>query len=402
MRSAANELRRQDPNQASANGNRALKALEDVQRQIQAGAPDERRRALGDTQLEARQLADAQRQVAAEREKAGSGESSSDTLRRLAGEEERLADRVRRMQNSLQQQAGAAADGSRDRNRSAQQTAEAARNAAREASREIERERLADRMQQSAEQMRNSAEASQGRQGGQAGSFDSAQGRQGRQGNQSGRAGSLDSARDRQGTQDSREQQEIARALDRLADTLAKGTAAGDAESRRLTDQLSRTQELRERIERLTREMEKLAQPNGQPNRGSQSGGGNAGGQGGEVARLREEYTRELQQTRELLDQLRRENPQVAQGGAGLTFEAQGMVLSAPGTEAFKQDFAKWEQLRKQATLALERAEQEISRRLQAKQARDRLAAGVDDRAPAGYQQHVDNYFKALAEKRKP
>jgi len=78
------------------------------------------------------------------------------------------------------------------------------------------------------------------------------------------------------------------------------------------------------------------------------------------------------------------------------------MVTSAPGTEPFKQDFAKWEQLRKQATLALEQAESEIGRRLQANQARDRLAAGVDDKPPAGYQQQVDAYFKALAEKKKP
>ena len=32
-----------------------------------------------------------------------------------------------------------------------------------------------------------------------------------------------------------------------------------------------------------------------------------------------------------------------------------------------------------------------------ARQSRDRLASGADDRAPASYQQQVDNYFKALA-----
>jgi uncharacterized protein DUF4175 len=390
MRNAANELRRQDPSQASASGNRALKALEDLQRQMQAEAPDERRRALGDMQLEARQLADAQRQVAAERGKAPGGEAGADTLRRLAGEQERLADRVRRMQNSLQQQAGGAPNARGERGRGGQQSAEAARNAAREATREIERQRLVDRMEQSADEMRNGTQG--GRQNGEAGRAGQA-GQAGQVG-QTGQAG--------QAGRDAREQQEIARALDRLADTLAAATAPTDAESRRLTDQLARAQEARDRIESLTREMEQLAQQNSPGSRGGQSRGGNATGQSGEVARLREEYARQLQQTRELLDQLRRENPQIERGGAGLTFEAQGMVLSAPGTEAFKQDFAKWEQLRKQATLALERAEQEISRKLQAKQARDRMAAGVDDRAPAGYQQRVDNYFKALAEKKKP
>ena len=41
---------------------------------------------------------------------------------------------------------------------------------------------------------------------------------------------------------------------------------------------------------------------------------------------------------------------QVSSGGSGFTFEGQGMTLSAPGTEAFKQDFARWEQLRQQAS----------------------------------------------------
>ena len=78
------------------------------------------------------------------------------------------------------------------------------------------------------------------------------------------------------------------------------------------------------------------------------------------------------------------------------------MTLSAPGTEAFKQDFAKWEELRKQATQALERAESSLSKRLQAQESRDRLATGVDDTPPAAYQQQVESYFKALATKAKP
>jgi hypothetical protein len=78
------------------------------------------------------------------------------------------------------------------------------------------------------------------------------------------------------------------------------------------------------------------------------------------------------------------------------------MTLSAPGTEAFKQDFAKWEVLRRQATEALENVESSLSKQLQAKEAHDRLAAGVDDKAPPEYQQQVDSYFKALATKKKP
>ena len=125
-------------------------------------------------------------------------------------------------------------------------------------------------------------------------------------------------------------------------------------------------------------------------------------GHGSDVSRLRDEYNRRLQETRKLLDEMRRDDSALTPGGTGFTFEGQGMVLSAPGTEAFKQDFAKWEALRKQVTLALDRAESSISQRLQARQARDRLAAGVDDKAPADYQQQVDSYFKALATQKKP
>jgi hypothetical protein len=81
------------------------------------------------------------------------------------------------------------------------------------------------------------------------------------------------------------------------------------------------------------------------------------------------------------------------------------MTLSSPGTEAFKQDFAKWEQLHQQATQLLQRAETSLSDRLRARsgaQNSDRLAAGADDRAPAAYQRPVNDYFKALARKPAP
>jgi len=41
-------------------------------------------------------------------------------------------------------------------------------------------------------------------------------------------------------------------------------------------------------------------------------------------------------------------------------------------------------------------------KRLQEKQAADRLAAGIDDKAPAAYRSRVDDYFKAIAAKKTP
>jgi hypothetical protein len=59
MQSAASDLRRQDPSQASARGSRALDKLRDVEQRMRSSQPDDRRRALGELQLESRQLADA-------------------------------------------------------------------------------------------------------------------------------------------------------------------------------------------------------------------------------------------------------------------------------------------------------------------------------------------------------
>ena len=103
-----------------------------------------------------------------------------------------------------------------------------------------------------------------------------------------------------------------------------------------------------------------------------------------------------------MIDQLRRDDPSLTRGGPGFTFEGQGTVFASPGTEGFKQDFAKWEDLRRQATLALDHAESTLSKKLQAKQARDRLAAGADDNPPPEYKKQVDSYFKAIAGKKKP
>jgi len=88
-------------------------------------------------------------------------------------------------------------------------------------------------------------------------------------------------------------------------------------------------------------------------------------------------------------------------GGAGFTFEGQGIATSAPGTESFKQDFARWEDLRRQMSMALEQAQTSIAKKLQTRESKERLAAGADDKAPPEYQKQVDAYFKAIAAKKK-
>jgi ElaB/YqjD/DUF883 family membrane-anchored ribosome-binding protein len=209
-------------------------------------------------------------------------------------------------------------------------------------------------------------------------------------------------------------QQDLARALDKVADKLASSSGAQDSESRKLSEQLSRAQELRERLNQLGEvgqngrggqgstqgsSAQKTPGESGKPGQGRQGGGG---GTGADVGELRDEYQRQLRQTKDLVDQLRHDDPSFARGGPGFTLEGQGSVLSSPGTEGFKQDFAKWEDLRRQATQALEQAEASLSKKLQAKQAKDRLAAGADDNPPPEYKKQVDSYFKAIAGKKKP
>jgi hypothetical protein len=277
--------------------------------------------------------------------------------------------------------------------------AKAVQQAAADAAREIERQRLGERMQQSADSLRsggaskNSADA----------------------------------------------QQEIARELDRLADRLASAGKAGDDESRKLTGQLARAREQRDRLEELGRQLQQLDQQGSQANgasRGAPSGqsaqGASRGAPSGQTApgsssaqasgassgkpgegqngargsspdlgRLREDINRQMAEVRELMDQLSRDEGRQERGGRGITFEGQGMTLSAPGTESWKQDFAKWQELKRQATSALDTAETTLSKKLDEKASKDRLAAGVDDKAPAAYQEQVNSYFKALAAKKK-
>ena len=175
-----------------------------------------------------------------------------------------------------------------------------------------------------------------------------------------------------------------------------------------------RAQQLRQNIERVTRELEKLGQqesgrntPNGQkaPNQTGKTDERREpgpGGRGDEITQLREQAARELERTRALLDEMRRQDPSFASGGAGFTFEGAGMVFSSPGTEAFKQDLARWQALSAEATRALDRAESSLSTRLQEKDTSGRLASGVSDKAPAAYQQQVDRYFKALGNRKQP
>jgi len=387
MRNAATDLGRQNPEQASARGQRAAERLRDLERQLQASRPDDRRRALGDLQLETRQLADAQRRLANEASKTAQGQSGQDARRRLAGDQDRLAERTERLRDNVKRLA-----------RSGQGDADE-RKAIDDAARELDRQQVPERMRQSAQSLRQNGNGQQ-------------------QGEQPGQA--------------ARQGEAAARALDQIAERLGAATGAKDADSRRLSDQLAKTQELREQIDSINRDMAKLQREaqNGSPQRSGQSdakqNGGqqgqqsqaSAGGQGTASGRegssaqqdgtatgrgagdaLQREVNERLRDANRLADEIRRENP----GMEGpKTPEEWWRSFSAPGTEAFKQDFARWESLKQNLLVALEQVESQVSDQLRARENKERLNAGGHDAVSESYRTLVEKYYRSLAAPRRP
>src|SRR6185312_1149712 len=120
----------------------------------------------------------------------------------------------------------------------------------------------------------------------------------------------------------------LARALDKVADT--PGTAAGsrDGDTTKLSEQLARAQELRDRLAQTSQAIERLGKQNGRgspqpgaqktPGEGDKAGEGRqagGGGSGADLSRLQDDYRRQLEQTRDLVDQLKRDDPNFAKSG---------------------------------------------------------------------------------------
>ncbi len=414
MKDAASDLRRQDPDQASERSGQAVEQLRDLSRQMERSRPDDRRRAMGDLQFEARQLADAERRVASEADRLSPGAGADETRRRLAAEQERLADRTDRLREAARQMSEPAAGATGDPGESE------ARQAAQQAARDLERERLSDRMRAAAESMRKPGAPG-------------AQGSEGR---------------------------EMARALDRIAGQLGSAAGTADQETERLSEQLARTSELRDQIDELQRTIEALdrearqGQQGGRPQsdaqgqrrqagqqgqqsqagqqgqQGQQPGqeagqsasqsspspssqqgqagregssgeqGGADGGRGGQLARLQREASDRMREAQRTAGELRQQNPDMRNSPA--TPEDWYPSLSAPGTESFKQDFTKWESLKKNLLMALERTESRLASQLRERESRERLNVGGHQGVSDEYREMVDRYYQSLASPRKP
>jgi hypothetical protein len=316
-------------------------------------------------QLEAQQLADAQRRVASEAQ-ATASQGTPDSRRRLAGEKERLAERVERLERNLREMAQEAGG---DR----QQLADAAR--------ELQRGQVGQRMRQSAEAWRKSAANAQA-----AAKKQDAPGR--------GKPAQPAETGESDGTRRAQVQteQQLADALRRTAERMGAPGAPQDPAARKLAEDLQRTRELRDRLGELDRRMEQMSrgdQPNGQQTTGRTG------------SDPRQELSREMDSARQMLQRLGRQDPSL--GPQHMTTpEQHEFSTSAPGTEGFKQDFTRWESLRRNLQNALERAETALSAKLHERQTRDRLRAGATERLPAEYRELVDRYYQSLAKGNKP
>jgi hypothetical protein len=350
MRNAAAGAQRQDLEQAAQSASRASERLRDLEGQMQAARPDERRRALGDLQLESRQLADEQRRLANESGRTTRGDSGDDARRRLAAEQERLGERAERLQDRVK---NLSRSGQGDRNE---------RRATEDAAREFDNQRIAERMREAADTIRK------GESGG-----------------------------------DTR-QQELAKSLDRVADRLGDASGNRNADSRRQSEQLAKTQELRDTLQQIDRSVEQLrresdassqSQGRPQPGQGVQRGGSSGGN--GRAEELQREVNERMRQAERLANEIRRET------GMAANPEAEWWrSFSAPGTEAFKQDFSRWESLKKNLLIALEGVETKVSDELRARENDQRLNAGGHETVSEAYRDLVEKYYRSLAAPRRP
>jgi hypothetical protein len=103
----------------------------------------------------------------------------------------------------------------------------------------------------------------------------------------------------------------------------------------------------------------------------------------------------QMREAQQLAEEMQRENPGMQKGGS--TPEQWQRSVSAPGTEGFKQDFAKWEELKKNLLTALDQTESQLSEQLRARENRERLNAGRHDGVADTYRSLVDRYYQSLA-----
>jgi hypothetical protein len=367
MRAAENDLQRQAPRDAAERALQAAARLKSLEQQMRGDSRESRDRAAGELRLEAQQIADEQRRIAGEAERLekdkdkGASASNGDAWRRLAGEKEKLADRVDELQRQAER---LGADGQADGQSASQNSRPGA------AAREIQRERIAGRMRETAKHMRDASSAEQ-----------AAGGRAGKAAPASTPTPKVADA-----------EQQMARTLDRVADQLGVGEGVQD-----LARQLDQTREMRDKLEGLERQI-RDAEAKGTRGRQGRGDGGSPGASSKDVQQLRGEYAKEAQRSLDMLSRLDRNQPGSARGGTSP--EQHEWSVTDQGTEAFKQDFSQWQSLKKNVESALDRHDASVIARAARKGLDERLSAGGSDRVPDAYRRLIARYYESLARKK--
>ena len=354
MRGATSGLRREDLDTAGEQGQQALTQLRSLEQELRSLDPEERRRAAAELEMEAQALAEAQRQVARETEQLEASEASREARQRLADQQQQMAGRVETLARAATALARTAGDPA------TQQALEAAAGT-------LEGERVAERLRESAEAFREAFE-------------------------------SVDTSSVEERRRLATAEQALAEVMARAALEIGEAPGEASADARQWSAELGGARDLRARLADLERQLDALEQADDAGR--ADEPGADAADERSKLARLADAYERELRRAEDLLGGLRRENPSLT----GSLAAAQGLrdVRSAPGTEAFKQDFARWDELRVDVGVALERFEASRERLLEAEELTGRLSAGADDRVPDAYRALVEAYYEALAVRRQP
>ncbi len=388
MRQASSGLREQDAARASESAGRALDGMRRAEEAMRGSTADDMRRRLGDVQLEARQLAEAQRRLSEELQQAGAaGDPSASARARQAAEQQRLAGRADRLRQRM-------------RDLARQARGDDGRATLDQAGREMEAGRTSELMREAARTLVAEGAGAKPARPNTAGEGSSTS-------TSSERPAAAGTTSRQTTEQAARLGADAARALDRVAERLDGRRSGDNAAGTRLSDDLSKTRQLRDQLESVERSLEQLrAQdggsrartheaPGGAPPDGGQPGtpareGRDGRGSEGEITRLQQQLADEMRQARAQVEALGRGAPDMR---GPSTPEAWQPSVSAPGTEAFKQDFARWESLKQSLLVALEKVERGLADQLRQQESRDRLNAGASDAVPDDYRRLVDKYL---------
>ena len=342
MAGATGELRRADPRAAARDGAHAAAQLRRAQEQAEGGGVAATERTRTDARIEAQQIAQEQRRIAAQAERLerGGGPAPVGGRRQLADEKSRLADRVGELGRAL---------------------GEAAPQAARSGDPRKDLAEIARRMRESARQLREGSGADPGI---------------------------------------ARRERDLASAVDEATGQLQPEVSA---DTRQPSKKLAETRAIRDRLERLERQMREASEARAQPGardsvRSGRHGGSTTGTDRAEAPDARravDEYRREIDQARQALDRLM--GAEATSGFGGATPEREEFSRAAPGTEAFKQDRSDWASLRHDIDLALDQYEARVSAKTDSKRAADRLSGGGSERVPEGYRDAIARYFESIA-----